>query len=80
MEIKTVKKGVKAVASIGIGIIVNNIIKSTTPSTIGIIGKICVFVGGWVIGGVLCDKADKYVDGAIDTTVTNVKEVMAELR
>lgn len=72
---ETVKLVVSTVASIGIGYIVDNAIKATTPSTIGRVGKLLVVVGGLFLSGMLANMAAKHVDDAIDIGFDAVAKV-----
>ncbi len=58
--------------SVGTGVIVGNAIKTTTPVDIGSIKKICVYIGGGVIGNMIADKATEYATQKIDDTVETI--------
>ena len=64
------------VVSIGVGSIVNNVVKSTSPIfKSGIVDKVCVWIGGAVIVGMVSDKAIDYADKKIDEGADAIKKV-----
>jgi len=73
-KIEILKTGVGAIVTIGVGAIIGNAIKSTTPPDVKTITKICIGVGAFVLGSMCTDKAVAYVDGAIDEVVEGIKE------
>lgn len=68
------KTGVGIVVSVGVGAIVGNAIKSTTPDTIGLVKKACVAVGAFVVSHMIQEKASEYVENKIDNTVKQIEE------
>lgn len=77
-KLEMIKTGVSLVISIGVGIIVKNVIKATTPKDIKKITKFCVLVGGIALSDVLGQMATKYVEDEIDDTVDKVKNIIKE--
>lgn len=75
-KLELVKTGVGLVASVGVGAIVGNAIKATTPSDIKTISKLCVAVGSLVLTGILGDMASKYTDDQIDSMAETVRETI----
>lgn len=69
---EVVKTIISTVASIGIGVIVENAIKVNTPSTIGKITKVFVVVGGIALTGMLSAMADKYIGEQIDEGMNTI--------
>lgn len=67
--ISTVKTGVGFVASIGVGAIVGNLVKSTTPIDTSKLIKACIKVGSIVLTGAVGDLASTYTDKQIDEAV-----------
>ena len=67
--IKTVKTGVGLVVTVGVGAIVGNLIKSTTPVDTSKIIKACIKVGSLVVTGAVGDIAGKYAEEQIDGAV-----------
>ena len=79
-KIERVKLVSGLVISIGVGAIVNNAIKCTTPESIRGIKKICVFVGAIALGSMLSDAATTHADKKIDKTVDQIKEMVKEAK
>lgn len=73
-KLKIVKGIVTLVATAGVGIIVGNAIKATTPRDIKNVTKFCIFVGGLALSGIAGDKAGKYVEAQIDDLVSTFCE------
>lgn len=73
-----IKTGLSVVVSVGVGAIVNNAVKSTTPVTTKGLTKLCVVVGTFVLGSMFSEKATKYTDEKIDEAVNQVKVVVEE--
>ncbi len=69
MNITIVKSVVGLVASIGVGTVVGNAVKATTPANISKFGKIATVVGSVVLTGMVGIAAEKYTDGQIDKAV-----------
>lgn len=66
MNITIVKSIVGLGASIGVGTVVGNVVKATTPANISKFGKIATVVGSVVLTGMVGIAAEKYTDGQID--------------
>lgn len=62
-----------AVAGLGADKIVSNIVKATTPATVGAISKIAIKVGGVMAGMYVGDKIAKYTIDTVDKTVASIK-------
>lgn len=77
-KLETVKTVVSCVASIGIGVIVENTIKANTPSTVGKVVKFLTVIGGLVLSGILCTAAEKYVSNTIDNGAKAIKKLSQE--
>lgn len=67
--ISTVKSGVGLVVSFGVGTVVGNLIKSTTPVDTGKLVKACIKVGGFVLSSAFGELASNYTDKQIDEAV-----------
>jgi uncharacterized membrane protein YeiH len=74
-KIEMVKTVVGVIVSIGVGAIVNNVVKSTTPFKVKTVTKICTAIGGFVLASIISDKAVDYSEKIIDKTVDAVKKV-----
>lgn len=73
--LENVKMILGLVVTCGIGSIMGNIVRRTTPKDIGILNKICITIGGLVLGSMVCDSAGKYVDNQIDEVVRDIRDV-----
>ena len=67
--IHTVKTGVGFVVSVGVGAIVGNLVKSTTPADTSKIIKACIKVGGFVLSSACGEIASNYTGDQIDEAV-----------
>ena len=79
-KIKMVKTAGEFVVSIGVIKIVTNIIKLTTPTNIGVISKICIGVGGFVLANMIDDQVKDYIDRlilTIDKSKSQFKEMIS---
>lgn len=75
MLIKTVVKGL---ATGGAATIVWNVVKATTPKDMCIVNKICVILGGVVLGSIASDAAATKVDEMIEEAAAGVKTAKTE--
>lgn len=73
--INLIKTTAGLVTGLGVGTVVGNLIKSTTPANVKILNKILVGVGGFVIGGALSEIASNAVEQRIDEGVEALKKV-----
>lgn len=78
-KIEMIKKVGTLVVSVGVGAIVGNAIKATTPSSINTINKVCIGIGGFVLTSMVCGMATKYTEAQIDETVNEIKKMVAEM-
>lgn len=67
------------VISVGVGNIVSNAIKATTPATISTFRKVCIAVGGFVLSSMIVDKATIYAEETVDKAISNFKNGKKEL-
>jgi hypothetical protein len=77
MNIGIIKKVVGFIVSLGVGSIITNAVKSTTPAQLGPIKKILIWVGSLVLGSMVVDQAVKYADDKIDHTALEIKKMVA---
>lgn len=68
------------VVSVGVGGIVGNIVKATTPASVGLIKKVCIGVGTVVLSNMATDKAVEYSTNKLDNImkIFNNKEVIVQ--
>lgn len=60
----------------GVGVIVGNLVRATTPVESSRITKILVTIGGYGLTGVLGDLSGKYVANQIDTYGNKFKDLL----
>jgi len=77
-KIEIVKKVLEVAVSIGVGAVVGNLVKSTTPSDVGKINKFFIAVGSMVLTGVLTDASTKYAEATFTKTVDEIKKGVVE--
>lgn len=75
MAIGLVKPVIDLVVSIGVGSVVTNAIKATTPANLNIYGKIVTGVGSVVVGGAVAKLASTYVVEEVDGLVDTIKNI-----
>lgn len=68
-KLNFVKTGLSLVVSVGVGNIVGNAIKHTTPSDLKLLTRLCVGVGTIVLTAVASDIASNYTEMKFDKTV-----------
>lgn len=68
------------IVTIGVGCIVGNAIRYTTPATIGLFKKGCVVVGGFVLSSMIGDKAWAYTDDRIDDGIKGINKIITEIK
>lgn len=66
MIIGILKTGVGLAASLGVGSIVTNAIKATTPATINGVNKLMVKVGCVVVGSMIGDAVINHTNATVD--------------
>lgn len=79
---KTVVNVVKVVGgvviSIGVGAIVANLIRATTPEDVKKITKVCIGVGSFFVAGMTAAAASKRFDNSLDTIISMVTKFIME--
>ena len=77
-KLELLKQGASLVVSVGVGAIVGNAIKGTTPASVGKVMKICIAAGSMVLTGIAADMAGKYTEAKIDEGVEMVKGIIED--
>lgn len=77
-HLELLKAGVEIIVSVGVGAIVGNAIKATTPSDTKGIAKLVVALGSLVLTGITSDMAAKYTEKKIDDTVETMRNMFTE--
>lgn len=73
----------KMLASAGISTVVNNAVKATTPLGTKLYMRILIAIGSFVIGSMICDKGEEYVDKTMDEAkevVEGIKDGIADIK
>lgn len=58
--------------SIGVGTVVGNVVKSTTPSDLKMYSRVAVRIGGFVLSAIAVHQAQNYVSNEIDNIMRKV--------
>lgn len=69
------KSAVALVASVGVGAVVTNAIKATTPEDLKIASKIAVVIGTFVASKAVADVASTYCAKQIDEAKSGVSQI-----
>jgi hypothetical protein len=78
-KLETVKDIGGVIVGIGIGSIVDGIVKNNTSDEDGKIKKFCIWTGGLVLAGMAADRGIKYFHNMVDNFAeTKKKEVKEE--
>lgn len=75
-KFEMVKAVGEMIVSVGVGAIVGNAIKATTPNNVGRIKKVCITIGGMVLGSMAGDCATKYTGQKIDEAATKFRNMV----
>lgn len=67
------KAGVKLAGSIGVGVIIDNAVKATTPDNLGKVKNCLVWAGSAALTCVASNAIDKQFGEAVDSVVERVK-------
>lgn len=71
-----VKTVVEITVSVGVGAVVGNAIKASTPAGIHVVKRVAIGVGGFVLSSMVGDMATKYATETIDETASKIKNFM----
>ena len=75
VDLVPIVKGVSSlIASAGIGAVVENAVRSTTPAKLSKYGILLTVIGRIVLTSYLSDKASEYVEKRIDEAVERTKK------
>ena len=77
-KLELVKAAGLIVVNIGVGAIVNNAVKATTPNNTGPVNKVCILIGGLVLTSMISKQTNKYAEEQIDSAVDAFKGVIKE--
>jgi len=78
--IKKIKGICQCLAGVGVGLVIKNGIKATTPMGSCMVNKLLLSIGGFVLIGMMDEKVRAYVDRQFDGLVKDVKEVVDEVK
>lgn len=71
----SITKAVVGIAtSIGVGTVIGNAVRATTPATLTTIQKVTIGIGTFVVGGVISDLAVKQTNRMIDEAAATFRE------
>lgn len=74
-KLEILKSGITLVASVGVGAVVTNAVKSTTPADLKVLNKIVVVIGTTAVSYIASDGAAKYFGNYVDELTEMVKNV-----
>lgn len=77
-KLEMVKAGAQIVVSIGVGIVVGNVVKVSSPAGRNVLKNICVGAAGLVLSDMVSDKACNHVETKIDDVANQLKEAVME--
>lgn len=73
------KVGIELVAGFGGGLVIDNIVKITTPGTIGAVEKMVVRIGGFFISGMVGDMTANYAGRQVDRVAEQIVKLQAKM-
>jgi hypothetical protein len=79
-KIGLLKKVVLLGVSVGVGSAVGNVIKGSTPETVGAIRKACIWFGSFIISSMVVEQAEKYTEEKIDSAVKQIEEITGVIK
>ena len=74
-KLDILKSVITLVASVGVGAVVTNAVKSTTPADLKVLNRIAVVIGSAAVSYVASDGAAKYFGSYVDEVTEMVKNV-----
>ena len=77
-KLEMVKTAGSIIISVGVGAIVGNAVKCTTPFPVGAIKKFCIVVGSFVLSNMVGDKAVEYAEEKVDGAVDQIKQMVKD--
>lgn len=77
-KLEMVKAGTQIVVSTGVGIVVGNVVKASSPPGRNVLKNICVGAAGLVLSDMVSDKACSHVETKIDDVANQLKEAVME--
>jgi hypothetical protein len=75
-KFEMLKAAGEIVISVGVGAIVGNAVKATTPIGVGLIKKACIGISALVLANLASDSATKYTEEKIDNAVDKIKNMV----
>ncbi len=72
------KVAVNTVSSLGVGTVVNNAVRMTTPEKVSKLAKVGIIVGGFFLSSMVGDKIGTYAEEEIDKLVKIIKSIKIE--
>ena len=78
-KLEMVKTITQIVVSVGVGGIVGNAIKFTTPASVSLAKKVCIGVGSMILSNMVSDKAVQYSDQKIEDIANIFKTTSNEV-
>ena len=77
-KLEMVKAGAQIVVSIGVGVVVGNVVKLSSPAGRNVLKNICVGAAGLVLSDMISDQACTHVETKIDAVAEQLKTAVME--
>lgn len=77
-KLEMVKAGAQIIVSIGVGVIVGNVVKISSPAGRNVLKNICVGAAGLVLSDMISDQTCNHVETKIDAVADQLKEAVME--
>ena len=78
--IRLVKNGTKVVGGVCIEMMSCGVLRAVLPPGVGLVVQTGALVGGLLLGGMLNEKMEPYVDRTIDETIDGYNQMASEVK
>ena len=73
------KSATELVVSMGVGTIIGNAVKATSPANMNLVNRVFVGAGSYALGSLAGSMASKHTVDQLEQTVTQIKELQTAL-
>lgn len=77
-KLEMVEAGAQIVVSIGVGVVVGNVVKINSPAGRNVLKNLCVGAAGLVLSDMISDQACNHVETKIDAVADQLKKAVME--
>jgi hypothetical protein len=74
-KLELLKSAITLAASVGVGAVVTNAVKSTTPADLKVLNRVAVVIGTTAVSYVASDHASTYFGNYVDELTEMVKNI-----